>query len=101
MWNKIEDGLPGEIGPYLVFTEDNFTVWAFFNSKKQFCESNRYVMNVTHWMPLPSPPTADKGGPRQQTTNTASTPVCPKCGNAMAVLSGNHGFSGKVCLFCE
>jgi hypothetical protein len=35
------------------------------------------------------------------TTNTASTPVCPKCGNAMAVLSGSHGCSGKVCLFCE
>jgi tRNA(Ile2) C34 agmatinyltransferase TiaS len=33
--------------------------------------------------------------------NTASTPVCPKCGRTMAVLSGNHGFSGKVCLFCE
>jgi hypothetical protein len=38
---------------------------------------------------------------QKPTHNTASAPVCPKCGNAMAVLSGNHGFSGKVCLFCE
>ena len=101
MWNKIEDGLPGEIGPYLVFTEDNFTVWAFFNSKKQFCESNRYVMNVTHWMPLPSPPTADKGGPRQQTTNKPSTPVCPYCYGRGLQNTGCTEFTTEPCYTCK
>lgn len=59
-WININDKLPDSIGHYLVYGGDNlhYTAWAFFNSENKWVDFNKtsFYENVTHWMPLPSPP---------------------------------------------
>ena len=70
-WIKASESLPTEICHCLVFTETNTLGWAFFNSHGKFCAANSYYRNVTHWMPLPAPPTAADSGAGANSTQQA------------------------------
>jgi len=58
MWNKTSEVLPDHAGACLVFR--GRIEWAFYNSIGKFCGPNSFLRDVTHWMPLPAPPTAEK-----------------------------------------
>lgn len=61
MWISVEDRLPETIGDYIVFG-DGMIAWSFFNSSKKWVASghNHFYEGITHWQPLPQPPT-DEG----------------------------------------
>ena len=55
-WISVEDRLPEETGPYLVYRKENpyptTRIWVaeYWDSKT----------TITHWMPLPDPPKETK-----------------------------------------
>jgi len=62
MWYKAGEKHPDFIlGSCLVWTGSRIE-WAFLNSEGKFCGSNSFLRDVTHWMPLPAPPTAADSG---------------------------------------
>jgi len=63
-WISIEDDIPKSIGSYLIFYIEDWEdstpkamAWAFYNSNSEWCIDNQKLNHVTHWMPLPEPPT--------------------------------------------
>ena len=60
IWINAKDRLPNTIGSYIVFYRDengmHCMAWAFYNSRKEWCVENEKLIDVTHWMPLPKPP---------------------------------------------
>ena len=66
-WVSVEDRLP-ELGQwYLIFVKDKFSTMAFLDTNTETGETlwlahnNNFQgewENVTHWQPLPEPPTA-------------------------------------------
>ena len=55
-WISVNDGLPDHIGSYIGYA-GNTIYWMFFNSKKQWYNTDEQIRGVTHWMPLPKAPT--------------------------------------------
>ncbi len=63
-WISVKDKLPNELSIILVYGkvyDDDFEIgWAFYNTKDQYCGTNYYYKDVTHWMDLPKPPKDQK-----------------------------------------
>lgn len=53
-WISVDERLPEREGYYLIFTSDGLILTDIFLS--------RFNLNVSHWMPIPEPPTTEKGG---------------------------------------
>ena len=64
-WISVEDRLPDVIGCYLVCSYElhaRVVGWTFFNSQKRWTSNKGDYKDVTHWMPLPKPPTTEERG---------------------------------------
>lgn len=57
-WVRVDDGLPTQEGDYLVFDPDFEAqmVASFSNGKFELDVSYWEPKDITHWMPLPTPP---------------------------------------------
>lgn len=62
-WISVEERLPSEGGRYLVWAVEIYDlgkscfVWnCYFDDRNNQWRDSHKVFNVTHWMPLPSPP---------------------------------------------
>lgn len=58
-WTNVKDGLPKKKDSYLVYHIDG-TIWTYWydpSANEWFNPFGFRVENVTHWMPLPTPPT--------------------------------------------
>jgi hypothetical protein len=53
-WISVDDRLPEEDKPIIVFGKDGAEIYSGFH----VMDFNNYYKDVTHWMPLPSPPEA-------------------------------------------
>lgn len=64
-WISVKDRLPYVIGNYIIYGGEDlhYIAWAFFNSKNKWVDFNKtsFYETVTHWMPLPEPPTSNQG----------------------------------------
>lgn len=83
MWIDVNSRLP-EIGVKVcAYTEyDRFLPYMYLNDDGEWVSSYfRWSgRTVTHWMPLPAPPTADNvEGVNLQTNNSINYEICPKC----------------------
>lgn len=61
-WISVEDGLPENADDVLVFMKEECISLAEYKQGKWKVYSTPYFFssgNVTHWMPLPSPPTTN------------------------------------------
>lgn len=64
-WISVEDRLPEESGRYLCYYRGSNLICPYSAIYKMFnaCDdadeewNKQYAMMITHWMPLPSPPT--------------------------------------------
>ncbi len=65
-WISVKDRLPEQLKCYLIYSFDwddstciPYIAWSFYNSDGKWVDSiDRSFHNyVTHWMPLPEPPT--------------------------------------------
>lgn len=57
-WVSVDDRLPEEYGEYLCATKARPHGWVFKYAQVGWMCSDEYP--VTHWMPLPLPPTEEK-----------------------------------------
>ena len=56
-WISVEDELPKDEGFVVTFGFDGPDMCKFRNGK---FSSDGFILHVTHWMPLPKPPTEEK-----------------------------------------
>lgn len=64
-WISVEDRLPNETGSYLIYVEGSYissinTAFFIFDERGgvwKAAQAQAYFKNVTHWMPMPKPPT--------------------------------------------
>lgn len=57
-WIKCSDRLPDDGVCVIGFNEDIYMRTVYFNERNNcFEDGNSWVENITHWMPLPEPPT--------------------------------------------
>lgn len=54
-WISVKERMPEEDKPILVFGKDGAEIYSGFH----VMDFNNYYKDVTHWMPLPSPPVID------------------------------------------
>jgi hypothetical protein len=59
IWISVDDRLPVNENPVLVYIPGTFSITASFYNHKfwRICGANYNHEGITHWMPLPSPPT--------------------------------------------
>ena len=61
-WISVKDRLPEESGKVLVYCKDGYMTDVNYSAKHQqfnnydVCAKQNEVWDVTHWMPLPTPP---------------------------------------------
>ena len=58
-WISVEDRLPDSMSNSLAFG-GGVIYFIFYSSHGKWCMGNEYLENITHWMPLPNPPTTGK-----------------------------------------
>ena len=56
-WVKVEDGLPEKNGYYIAFAVNPYKEPGLFHFNLTTGWQNRGFYMITHWMPLPAPPT--------------------------------------------
>jgi len=61
-WVSVKERLPKEAVEVLVFDEVIMLgiYWGDIDRHNEWCIGNRFTTKVTHWMPLPEPPTSHK-----------------------------------------
>ena len=65
-WTSVEDGLPENYGKYLVQCRDGWQGHAWFDDagaghwELMEAAAGQHIFDVTHWMPLPEPPTMEE-----------------------------------------
>lgn len=86
-WVSIEDGFPADGLTVLVFSQsDGMFGIGFWDSECWIDQTSETIYGVTHWMPLPEPPT----------DNQNNQPTCRRCGEvAKRGKALNNLFSGS------
>jgi hypothetical protein len=87
MWINVKDQLPlvsikGGIWTslVLVWCYDGYMCIAQYDYFDKCWQGNGGKVDVTHWMPLPEPPTAvNSGAQTEQASNGESAPLCRQC----------------------
>lgn len=110
-WISVEDRLPETWGSYLIYIpggvgagDGSILTARWFDIKQQWKAAQQHAIfqDVTHWMPLPTPPTQSEK--LQEATTMPDTTIelkpCPFCGGNINRKIGFGGLNFFKCSVC-
>jgi len=90
-WIKVSKEKPKHWGVYLATNGDDIQICGYWHFGWGSIERDA-PFKPTHWMPLPTPPTAELAEGANTSTNSASAEICP-CWNG---ITGHCNSNGKL-----